>query len=101
MVIFCIPQITLLDPELTLSQPFSSCVATAMDALSHTLESAVCTKSNHSSYDHALRGFKLLVQNMERVWQCPDDMEPAVPFYWELLMRELRLNEACWVLLMP
>ena len=70
-----LPQITLLDPELTLSQPFSVCAATAMDALSHTLESAVCTKSNHSSYDHALRGFKLLVQNMERVWQCPDDME--------------------------
>ena len=31
-----LPKITLLDPELTCSQPFSVCAATGMDALAHT-----------------------------------------------------------------
>ena len=70
-----LPRITLLDPELTLSQPNSVCMATAMDALAHTLESAVCTKRNPSSDYHALKGFSLLVRNMEQVWQCPDDLD--------------------------
>jgi len=70
-----LPRITLLDPELTLSQPMSVCMATAMDALAHTLESAVCTKRNESSDYHAKRGFSLLVRNMEQVWQCPDDLD--------------------------
>ncbi len=70
-----LPRITLLDPELTLSQPMSVCTATAMDALAHTLESAVCTKRNPSSYYHSMQGFSLLVRNMEQVWQCPDDLD--------------------------
>ena len=70
-----LPKITLLDPELTLSLPMPVCTATAMDALAHTLESAVCTKRNESSDYHAKRGFSLLVKNMEQVWQCPDDLD--------------------------
>ena len=70
-----LPRITLLDPELTLSQPISVCTATAMDALAHTLESAVCTKRNPSSDYHVMQGFSLLVRNMEQVWQCPDDLD--------------------------
>jgi alcohol dehydrogenase len=70
-----LPRITLLDPELTLSQPNSVCMATAMDALAHTLESAVCNKRNPSSDYHAMHGFSLLVRNMEQVWQCPDDLD--------------------------
>ena len=70
-----LPRITLLDPELTLSQPKSVCMATAMDALAHTLESAVCNKRNPSSDYHATHGFSLLVRNMEQVWQYPDDLD--------------------------
>ena len=70
-----LPRITLLDPELTLSQPNSVCMATAMDALAHTLESAVCNKRNSSSDYHATQGFSLLVRNMEQVWKRPDDLD--------------------------
>jgi alcohol dehydrogenase len=70
-----LPRITLLDPELTRSQPNSVCMATAMDALAHTLESAVCNKRNPSSDYHAMHGFSLLVRNMEQVWQYPDDLD--------------------------
>jgi alcohol dehydrogenase len=70
-----LPKVTLLDPELTLSQPFSVCAATAMDALAHTLESLVCTKRNKWSHHHASLGFFLLIQNMEDVLQNPDHLD--------------------------
>lgn len=70
-----LPKVTLLDPELTLSQPFSVCTATAFDALAHTLESAVCTKRNNGSHRHAQIGFSLLAQNIEQVWTNPENLE--------------------------
>jgi alcohol dehydrogenase len=70
-----LPKITLLDPELTCSQPFSVCAATGMDALSHALESAVCTRRNASSHRHAKQSFCLLSQNLERVWSDPGNLE--------------------------
>ena len=69
-----LPCVTLLDPELTRSQPFSVCAATGMDALAHALESAVCTKRNKLSDRHAEKGFSLLVQNLEVVWSEPDNL---------------------------
>jgi alcohol dehydrogenase len=70
-----LPKITLLDPELTCSQPFSVCAATGMDALAHALESAVCTRRNASSHRHAKKSFCLLAQNLERVWSDPGNLE--------------------------
>ena len=70
-----LPKITLLDPELTCSQPFAVCAATGMDALAHALESAVCTRRNASSHRHAKQSFCLLAQNLERVWMDPDNLE--------------------------
>ena len=70
-----LPKVTLLDPELTLSQPFSVTAATGMDALAHTLESAVCTRQNSLSARHASKGFSLLIQNLETVWNEPDTIE--------------------------
>ncbi len=69
-----LPKVTLLDPELTLSQPSAVCAATGMDALSHCLESIVCTRSNEWSEHHARKGFYLLVQNLEIVWKDPQNL---------------------------
>ncbi len=69
-----LPRITLLDPELTLSQPFSVSAATGMDALAHALESAVCTKRNLLSCRHATMGFTLLVQNLKTVLEESDNL---------------------------
>ena len=69
-----LPRITLLDPQLTLSQPFTVSTATGMDALAHTLESAVCTKRNLLSRRHAAMGFTLLVQNLKTVFEEPDNL---------------------------
>ena len=70
-----LPKVTLLDPELTLSQPVSVSAATGMDALAHTLESAVCTKRNQFSDRHARKGFSLLIQNLETVHHQPDNLD--------------------------
>ncbi len=43
----------ILDPDLTASQPQSVATLTALDALSHALESAVCTKRNPVSSGHS------------------------------------------------
>ena len=51
-----LPAITLLDPELTLSQPASVSACTGIDALAHALESAVtrkrCDRFKHAENDH-------------------------------------------------
>ncbi len=70
-----LPKVTLLDPQLSLSQPFRVCAATGMDALAHALESAVCTRRSTLSSRHAKRSFKLLVLNLEKVWSEPDNID--------------------------
>jgi alcohol dehydrogenase class IV len=53
-------RIAILDPELTVSQPQSVAVLTALDALSHALESAVCTKRNPVSSAYSAEAFRLI-----------------------------------------
>jgi alcohol dehydrogenase len=50
----------ILDPELTASQPRIVATLTAIDALSHALESAVCTARNPVSSQHSAKAFKLI-----------------------------------------
>jgi len=52
--------IAILDPELTASQPHSVAILTALDALSHALESAVCTKRNPVSSEFSTKAFNLI-----------------------------------------
>ena len=70
-----LPKVTLLDPELTLSRPFSVTAATGMDALAHTLESAVCTRQNSLSARRTNRDFPYSFKNLETVWNEPDTIE--------------------------
>ena len=55
-----LPRVTLLDPELTLSQPNSVTACTGVDALSHALESMVTSKRNKKSHHHAQLAFQLI-----------------------------------------
>jgi len=60
-------RIALLDPELTESQPPAVANLTALDALSHALESAVCTKRNPISAAYSRQAFKLIAAAIEPV----------------------------------
>lgn len=62
-------KVALLDPELTVSQPRKVAALTALDAMSHSLESAVCTKRNPLSRTYSKEAFRLIASAIERVLQ--------------------------------
>jgi alcohol dehydrogenase len=67
--------IAILDPEVTVSQPRSVTAVTAIDALSHALESYVTTRRNPLAQMFAREAWKLLEANLETVLERPDDVE--------------------------
>ena len=67
-----LPAVTLLDPELTLSQPASVSACTGIDALAHALESAVTRKKCDLSNRHARIAFQLLNQSLPMVFEDPN-----------------------------
>src|SRR5262245_55137967 len=69
-------RISLLDPELTVSQPATVTAVTGIDALSHAIESYVTTKRNPLSQMFAREAWRHLQPNFEKVLRKPDDLEP-------------------------
>ena len=69
-----LPLVTILDPELTLSQPRKVTACTGIDALTHALESAVTTKRNEFSDRHSLLAFGLIHQSLPDIFSNPDDL---------------------------
>jgi alcohol dehydrogenase len=65
----------ILDPEVTVSQPAMVTAVTGIDALSHALESYVCTRRNLLSQTFAREAWRLLEPNLERVLRHPGDLE--------------------------
>ena len=57
----------ILDPELTASMPQQVAVLTALDALSHALETAVSTRRNSFSSAHSREGFLRIASAIEPV----------------------------------
>lgn len=68
-------RIAILDPELTVSQPQAVAVLTALDALSHALESAVCTKRNPVSSAYSAEAFRLIASAIHPVLDGTADLE--------------------------
>ena len=62
-----LPRIAILDPELTASLPRATATLSGLDALSHSLESAVCTKRNAVSSLYAEAAFRHLSSAISRV----------------------------------
>ncbi len=69
------PTIALLDPELTLTCPPKVTALAGIDALSHAIESLVCTAASPLSKMLSLEAFRLLSQSLERVFTDPTDLE--------------------------
>jgi len=68
-------RIAILDPELTASQPPPVAILTALDALSHALESAVCTKRNPISSAYSAEAFRLIASAIRPVLAGTADLE--------------------------
>ena len=67
-------RLALLDPAVTVSQPVSVTVVTAIDAVSHAIESYVSTRRNPWSQMFAREGWRLLEGSFETVLKTPTDL---------------------------
>jgi alcohol dehydrogenase len=67
-------RVTILDPELTLSQPRQVTAVAGYDAISHAVESYVTTRRTAISDLFALEAWRLLEGHYERVLAEPDDL---------------------------
>ncbi len=67
-------KVALLDPELTLSQPGKVTALTAIDAMSHAVESYVSKSANDISRSYALAGFQLMQDAIERIATDPKSL---------------------------
>jgi alcohol dehydrogenase len=67
-------RVSILDPEVTLSQPKGVTAVTGIDAVAHAVESFVCTKRNPLSQMYSLAAFRHLEPNFERVMHYPEDL---------------------------
>ena len=70
-----LPAVAILDPDLTVSQPFAVTASTGIDALAHALEAAVTRDRNETSSRHARIGFFLVQENLEQVFTQPENIE--------------------------
>jgi alcohol dehydrogenase len=68
-------KVAILDPELTLSQPFQVTACTGIDTITHAVESAVTTKRNALSLMYSHEAFMLGVASFPQVLQSPRDLE--------------------------
>jgi alcohol dehydrogenase len=65
----------ILDPVLTMTQPASVTATAGYDAISHAVESFVCTKRNPASERLSREAWRLLERHYERVLAAPDDLD--------------------------
>ncbi len=68
------PRIALLDPELTLTQPFFVTACTGLDAIGHAVETAVTTRRNPLSSLFSREAFRLACASFPAVLRAPEDL---------------------------
>lgn len=64
---FLLPDIAVLDPEMTLTLPARISASTAMDALTHAIEAYTCLMKNPISDAYATAAIKLIFENLVKL----------------------------------
>lgn len=72
---FLVPEVAILDPEMTLTLPPRLTAATGLDALTHAIESYVSSDSNPLSDALALYAIESIHQNLRTAVNQGDDLE--------------------------
>lgn len=72
---FLLPDAAILDPRLTISLPAKITAATAMDALTHAVESFICLAKNPVSDAYAAAAIKKITANLLNVLKDPSDKD--------------------------
>jgi alcohol dehydrogenase len=69
------PSVAILDPLLTVTQPRQVAACTGIDAIAHSVETAVTKKRNELSWLYSREAFRLTIANLEHVFQQPENLE--------------------------
>jgi len=72
---YLLPQLAILDPRMTLSLPGPITAATAMDALTHSMEACICIQKNPLSEAYAWAAIRLIGANLLRVLRNAKDAD--------------------------
>jgi alcohol dehydrogenase len=64
----------ILDPEVTVSQPPFVTAVTGIDAMTHAIESYVCSRRSPLSQSFSREAWRLLVKNFDKVLRSPGDL---------------------------
>ena len=72
---FLVPDIAILDPDLTVELPAKITASTGLDALIHCLESYIGNKANVLSDGYALQGIKLISESLMDAYQDGENLE--------------------------
>ncbi|MEF8874971.1 MAG: iron-containing alcohol dehydrogenase [Candidatus Thermoplasmatota archaeon] len=72
---FIAPDMSILDPELTTSLPEDLTAYTGMDAFTHAVEAYTAKTANPFSNSLALYSMELILKNIEKAVEEPDDLE--------------------------
>ncbi len=70
---YVMPDMAILDPQMTLSLPAKATASTAMDALCHAVEAYSCLQANPVSSSFATAAIKLISNNVLRATTKPSD----------------------------
>lgn len=66
---FLLPDVAILDPEMTITLPRKATASTGIDALCHAIESYTCMQKNPISDVYAKTAIKLIAENLENAVQ--------------------------------
>ncbi len=72
---YILPDHVILDTELTLTLPKYQTACTGMDALCQGIESYWSVRSTENSKEYARKAIELILENITKVVQMPDDIE--------------------------
>lgn len=72
---YLMPKVAIIDPLLTLSMPRWVAASTAVDALTHAIESYISRKAHPLTEILALEAIRMLGAYLRRAWANPEDLE--------------------------
>lgn len=87
-------KVAFLDPELTLTQPPRVAALTAMDAVTHSIEAHVSTKSTILSRTFSREAWRLLYGNVKQVLTHPQDVAARSAVQWGAFLAGLAIENA-------
>ncbi len=89
-----IPNVAILDPEMTMTMPAKITAATGMDALTHAIEAYYCLQKNPVSDSFSLAAIKLIMKNLVKCVQDGNDKQARLEMANAALLAGISFSNA-------